>query len=217
MLSDFHSLIDDALAGASVAPDARDRALSSALATYSADRPRTLIEDVTATGGQVLPLPASWAALASRLVSVEYPVGQIPPVHLDADRYGAYGSPSGDVIGVLDAITAGHLVRLTFTAPHAVTTLADSVPLEHRQAVASLAASLLAEQIATQHANDTPVAIAGDASDQSHPAREWGYRAKALKKAYTDTVAKAPGALAPAGVVAQSLPRRERLVPRRIR
>lgn len=217
MLSDFHALINDALAGASVASDALDRALSSALATYSADRPRTLIEDVTATGGQVLPLPPGWAPLVSRLVGVEYPVAQIPPVQLDADRYGAYGTPAGDVIGVLDPIAAGHLVRITFTSPHAVTSLVDTVPAEHRQAVASLAAALLAEQIATQHANDTPVAIAGDASDQSHPAREWGYRARALKKAYTDTVAKSPGALAPAGVVAQALPRRERLVPRRIR
>jgi hypothetical protein len=215
MLSDFHSLIDDALSGATVSAEARDRALSSALATYSADRPRTLIEDVVASGGQTLPLPESWLQLASRLTNIEYPVGEWPASVLDADRYGAYGTPTGDAIGLLEPISAGATVRVTYTSGHVVSDTVDTVPLAHRQALASLAASLLAEQIATRHASDTPVSIAGDSADQSHPAREWSFRAKSLKKTYTDTVAKAPGALAPAGVVVQPVPRRDRLVQRR--
>lgn len=217
MLSDFHNLINDALSGATVTTEARDRALSSALAIYSTDRPRELIEDVTASGGKTLPLPAGWAALWSRLVAVEYPIGEFPLSYLDADRYGAYGTPAGDAIGLVDAIAAGAPVRVTFAAPHAVTTEVDTVPLDHRVAVASLAASQLAEQIATSHADDAPPSIVADSADQSHPAREWSMRARALKKAYAEAISKQPGALAPAGTVMQPVPRRERLVSRRIR
>lgn len=214
MLSDLHALINDALSGASVSTDARDRALSSALATYSKDRPRELIEAVTASGGSTLPLPASWQVLWSRLVAIEYPVGQFPQSFLSADRYGAYGTPSGDAIGLVDVINAGAAVRVTFTAPHVVTNETDTVPLDHRTAVANLAASQLAEQIATSHANDSPASIVADTADQSHPAREWSRRARELKKSYTDTVAKVAGALAPAGTVVQPVPGRERLTRR---
>lgn len=216
MLSDFHSLINDALSGATVSTEARDRALWSALALYSKDRPRELIRDVTAGAGKTLPLPEGWVALWSRLVAIEYPLGEFPLSFLDADKYGAYGTPSGDVIGLVDAINSGAAVRVTFTAPHVVTVDADSVPLDHRGPVASLAASLLAEQIATSHANDGPPSIVADSADQSHPAREWSMRARALKKQYSDAISKAPGALAPAGVVVAPVPSRERLL-RRVR
>jgi hypothetical protein len=217
MRTDFYVLIVDALPGASFDDAARDRAFASALATYSKDRPRSRVEDVTATGGHTLPLPTGWMAMASRLLDVEYPVGSFPRLTLAADQYGIYGTPTGEAIGLVDAITAGHNVRLTFTGAHEVTDAVDTVPLEHRHAVAMLAASLLADQEATRHANDTPVSIAGDASDQSLPAREWSYRAKSLRKQYSDAVPAAAGVLPPAGVVVSGVPATERLVPRRLR
>ncbi len=217
MRSDFHALIADALPGASFDDAARDRAFASALATYSKDRPRPLVEDVIATGGHTLPLPAGWVALSSRLVDVEYPVGSFPRETLEADRYGTYGTPGGDAIGLVEAIPAGQSVRLTYSGAHAVTDAVDTVPLEHRQPVAMLAAALLAEQEATRHASDTPVGIAGDASDQSHPAREWSFRAKALRKCYADAVPAGAGTLPAAGTVVSGLPHTERLVPRRLR
>ena len=226
MLAEFRDLVDDLVRDAAqwVTPEQRERAIGLALARYSADRPREVVEDVTSTGGAALPLPTAWAPGKSDLRSVETP---IDAGALADDAWRMVRTPLGEEIRLvgywLDADTA---VRLTYGAPHILTDAADTLPDAHREAVACYAASLLAEQVATVHASAQDATIAADRVDQAHPAREWAKRALAYRNRYFATLGieiNAQGVEQPrieaAGVVVDlNLPTshgRARLYPRR--
>ena len=227
-LADFQELIDDLMRDGAqwVAPGQRERAIALALSRYSADRPRSLIEDVTSAGGQALPLPAGWAAGESVLQLVETPPGQIPPALVPSTSWTIYRAPAGEEIRLARSLLVGDVVRLTYSAPHVLSTSEDSIPASHREAVACYAASLLAEQVATVHAGASDSTISADRVDQAHPAREWAARAKGYRNRYFATLGiaiSAQGVEQPrmdaAGVVVNlDLPTthgRSRLYPRR--
>lgn len=188
-LHDLRDLIDDLVRDAVlwVTPTQRDRAIELALVRYSADRPRQVVEDVTTEDGVTLPLPEGWVQGESLLQTVECPVVS-PPVPLEADAWAVWRTPTGEVIGLLQAATPGATARLHYTAPHVVDAASSTVPNAHREAVACYAASLLAEQIATAHASAQDSTIAADRVDQAHPAREWSARAKAYRNRYFATL-----------------------------
>lgn len=229
MLAELRDLIDDLVRDAAqwVTPEQRERAIGLALARYSADRPREVVEDVAAPGGGLLPLPIDWAQGESALRAVEWPVGEQPPAMLPAAEVALQKTPLGEMIFLSFARpTAGDLVRLTYSARHAVSDIEDTVPAAHREALACYAASLLAEQIATVHASAQDATIAADRVDQAHPAREWAARARSYRNRYFATLGiaiNAQGVEQPridaAGVVVDlNLPTshgRPRLYPRR--
>lgn len=188
-LSELETLIDDLVRDAAqwVSPEQRERAIELALVRYSADRPRTVAEDVVTVDGTTVPLPAGWVAGESALHTVECPV-VAPPVPLEADAWTMWRTPTGEVIGLLQAATPGATARLHYTAPHVVDATSSTIPPAHREAVACYAASLLAEQIATAHASAQDSTIAADRVDQAHPAREWAARAKAYRNRYFATL-----------------------------
>lgn len=59
--------------------DDRDNAIAVALARYSKDKPRGVVEDVAALGGYYLPLPQAWDDELSKVIQLEYPLGNMPP------------------------------------------------------------------------------------------------------------------------------------------
>lgn len=188
-LPDLRDLIDDLVRNPAhqVTPAQRERAIELALVRYSADRPREVVEDVVTADGATVPLPAGWVAGESLLRIVECPV-VTPPVPLEADAWAMWRTPTGEVIGLLQAATPGATARLHYTAPHVVDATSSTIPSPHREAVACYAASLLAEQIATAHASAQDSTIAADRVDQAHPAREWAARAKAYRNRYFATL-----------------------------
>lgn len=188
-LPDLRDLIDDLVRDAAqwVTPAQRERAIELALARYSADRPREVIEDVVTDDGVTVPLPGGWAAGESVLRTVECPV-VTPPVALAPDAWAVWRTPAGEAIGLLQAATPGATVRLHYSAPHQVTDETTTIPPAHREAVACYAASLLAEQIATAHASAQDSTIAADRVDQAHPAREWAGRARGYRNRYFATL-----------------------------
>lgn len=227
MLAELRDLIDDLVRDAAqrVTPAQRERAIGLALARYSADRPREIVEDVVVADGVTVPLPVGWSAGESVLRVVEAPI-VTPPVPIGDDDWTMWRTPTGEVIGLLQPVTPGSAVRLHYTAPHVVDDASSSIPTAHREAVACYAASLLAEQIATAHASAQDSTIAADRVDQAHPAREWSARAKAYRARYFATLGietNAQGVEQPrmqaAGVVVDlALPTshgRARLYPRR--
>jgi len=167
-----------------VSPDSRERALGLALLRYDMDRPRVMVEDVTATGGRVLPWPLGWDAARSVLRSIESPVDRFPPVELAADQWSVYRGTTGRELRLAVALPAGQDARLAFTVPHVLTDDECTVPIEHAEALACYAAGTLCEQIATQHADNADATISADRVDQSSPAREWGRRANSLRNRY---------------------------------
>ncbi|MFN3987585.1 MAG: hypothetical protein ACK4KV_19010 [Rhodocyclaceae bacterium] len=167
-----------------VGVESRERALGLALVRYDFDRPRVVVEDVTAPGGLALPWPASWDAARSVLRAIESPVERMPPAELETDQWGVYRAPTGPVLRVAPALPAGQVARLSFTVPHVLTDDVCTVPLEHAEALACYTAGTLCEQIATSHADNMDATIGADRVDQSSPAREWGRRANSLRNRY---------------------------------
>lgn len=190
MLADFQILVDDLVRDSAqwVTPEQRERAIGLALSRYSTDRPRELVEDVTSTGGQALPLPAGWVAGESVLQGIETPVGRIPPVTLPSAQWSIYRGPLSEEIRLAQSLLAGDVARLSYSAPHRLSSTEDTIPQAHREAVACYAASLLAEQVATVHAGASDATIGADRVDQAHPAREWAARAKSYRNRYFATL-----------------------------
>lgn len=168
-------------------------AVSLAVSRYSSDRPRHVVEDVVSTGGDTLPLPAAWEE-ESELVTVEWPIGDVPPSLLGASIYTA---PSNRVLRLGDALPAGAVARCTFSVRHAISDDIDTIPISHREGVAAYAAALLLEQLAAAAINEGDSTISADTTDRRTKSQEYASRARALKGRYADAVGLAASGSAP--------------------
>lgn len=203
-LTDYQTLTDNLVrddAGAIATAD-RDSAIALAVSRYSKDRPRKLVEDITAaSSGKWLDLPASWEDGFSVLQALEYPVGEAPPSFLSADSFSLYQAPAGEQILLRNAVTAGDTVRATFTVQHVLGGATDTIPGVDSEAVASYAAAILCDQLASLYSGDSDSTIQADSVDHQGKAREFAIRAKTLRKRYYDELGIDPKRNVAAGVV----------------
>lgn len=188
MLADYEQLV-----AAAVRDDASKltineigSAIVQAVTRYSKDRPREKVEDVIATGGNLLPLPMAWQADFSQLNSLEYPVGNVPPDIIRAGGWGMYATPTGLKVQVMDAIQAAKSVRATFTIAHVLSDTVDTIPTGDREPVASYAAAILLDQLASLYSNDQDSTIKADSVQHTSKAGEFAKRAKVLRQRYFD-------------------------------
>jgi hypothetical protein len=190
-LADYQALVDAmAHRDASIVPDAdRDRAIELARLRYSEDAGRKLTEDVVWTAaGFFGPLPASWVTGAS-LVTTEYPIGMEPAEFIDL---AVYLTPTEEQLASPEALPVGATVRVQFVAPHLLdATPADTIPLKHREAVASYAAQILCKQLATYYSGQRDAAVGADSSNGDSRARNYAARARDYRAAYYAGIGKA--------------------------
>lgn len=171
-------------------------ALEAALDTYSRHRPRLVVEDVEASGGADLELPAGWEDEFSQVRSVEYPLGLEPEALCES---ALYLTPGGIVLRLRDAVpAAGELVRVTYTASRNEA----QVPRADLDAVANLAAAMLCEVLANLFAHSSDPTIAADVVNYRSKSAEFAARAKRLRQMYLDQVGLRDGDPAPAMGVA---------------
>lgn len=190
-----------------------DRAIDLAVLRYGQSKPRRKVEDVVATGSDVLPLPAAWES-DSEVFTAEYPIGETPPVYLDCSIYTA---PDGQVIRLGDVVANGAEVRLAFSVAHQVTDLFDTIPAKHREAVGCLAAATLLDELAAAAINDGDSTIMADSTDRRTKSAEYASRARALRTRCDDiltggAVETSAGGSTPAAGATISWPKRGRLV-----
>lgn len=187
-LSDLQSIVDDLLRddAGRISDTQRDTAIATAIARYSKDRPRQKVEDLTSVGGNLLPLPNAWQADFSKLKSIEYPVGDVPPCLIPCNEFSIYSVPGGDMIMLLNALSSDETVRVTYSIAHDVSDSADTVPLGDREPVCCLAAASLCDQLAGFYSGDTDSTIQADSVSHQSKAAEFASRAKALRKRYLD-------------------------------
>lgn len=187
-LSDFQTLVDDLLRddAGRVTPTQSYTAIATAVARYSKDRPSQKVEDIVAPGGYLLPLPSAWEADFSQVLSLEYPIGNVPPIMISAQDYELYTSPSGVSIMVRSGFNANENVRATFTVAHEVSLSADTVPFGDREAVCCLAAASLCDQLAGLYSGDSDSTIQADSVNHQSKAAEFASRARSLRKRYLD-------------------------------
>lgn len=194
------ALVRDDAANISTAD--RDSAIALAVSRYSKDRPRLLVEDlVSPAGGQLLDLPVGWEPGFSALQSLEYPIGNAPPSLLPLGAWELYQAPAGWQILLIVGLPAGAQVRARYTVAHSVTVSTYTPPDGDSEALASYAAAILCDQLASLYSNDTDSSIQADAVDHTSKAREFALRAKTLRKRYYDELGIEPKRNVAAGVV----------------
>ncbi len=203
MLSNYQTLVDsltrdDANA---ITTGERDIAITLAVSRYSKDRPQTKVEDLTAPGGQTLDLPAAWESGFSGLQSLEYPVGNVPPSMIDTGAWGIYNAPGTRQIMVQASLPANETVRASFTIQHVLDDVTDTIDIVDREPVASYAAAVLCDQLASLYSGDSDSTIQADSVDHQSKAREFAFRAKTLRKRYYDELGIDPKRNVAAGAV----------------
>jgi hypothetical protein len=198
--TDYQQLVSDMVRDSATVVDtaARDRAIEQARVRYSADALRTLVADVTwPQAGYSAPAPEGWNEEAW-VKQAEHPIGQQPPSFVDLSIMAAPGE-GGAVAWSLASpvwLPADAVIRLTYTAGHELRPAveateetpavpgADTIPVKHRLAVASYAASLLCRQLAAYYSGQRESAIGADSSRTETRAREYAARAKEYRAAY---------------------------------
>lgn len=194
-LSDYQALVDDFTrdTGETITVEQRDRAIELARLRYSADRPRVLLEEVTADGSAMLALPPSWVQDFSRLSDVKDGSRTIPS-HTELTL-------SGHVIRMDERLVAGTAAQVWFTTTHRLDAGGDTIPETDREAVSHWAAAALLEQMASHYSGHKRPTIQADAVDWDAKGRDYANRAKRLRQLYLDHLGVDPKRNAAAGVV----------------
>lgn len=179
-----------------------DVAIGLAVTRYSTDRPRTVVEDVTAVAADSnqLDLPVGWEVDFSRLSDMEFPVGEWPVSRVEAHHYELYQAPGGLAV-VLDFYPGAEQVRLSFSARHVLSAAADTIPDIHREAVSCWAAAFLCDQLASFYAGESDSTIAADHVQDGSQSRDFAFRAKTLRARYLSEIGVDEKRSAPAGAV----------------
>lgn len=204
MLADVQTLVEDLVrdGAGKVSAAQRDSAIALGVARYSADRPRPGVAAVAALGGPRLPLPEGWTA-ASRVVQIEWPVGENPPAQV---RHLVHRTPDGEEILVEADLTAGEAAHVHYTCEHILSDVQDTIPVEHREAVAAYAAALLFDQLSNDAAANTDSTLQADAVEHKSQAQEYASRARAHRKRYADVLGAIDGPVVRPGSATTSWP-----------
>jgi hypothetical protein len=195
-LADYTSAIDDLVRDKDqvLSSGSIQLAIAQALLVYSDHRPREVPADVVAdVAGYELPLPAGWVVDFSVVQSIEYPIDQNPVTMLDMSRVYQRMRPSGERIELPVALSAGDVVRVTYSATHDVDDTTDTVPPSHRHAVQCLAASNLCGQLASYYATEAAPTIGADVSDHQGKTERFRARARDLYAVYASVLGIAVG------------------------
>jgi hypothetical protein len=202
-------------------PGDYDEAVAQAVRIYSQDRQNRRVVNVTAPSagfrlvvggtGALAGLTGldAWADGESALLEVyrQWAVTKQNQQPMDVNTWRLVRDP-GDVI-VLElleeSVAAGEVVRLVFTAPHALTASAvtSTVPDAHEAALAMLGASLILQLAANKAVQNTGnTGLPNDVVDRRSQSDMFRSRAKELRDGYNTLIGKgAKGDLQPASAV----------------
>ncbi len=185
-LTDYETLVDNFVRDddGKISTTQRDDAIADAVTKYSDDKPRVVVEDVTADGTEYLDLPAAWEQDFSEVLSLEYPIGSSPLSYID--EFSLYQLPAEFKIKLPSSVTSGNDVRASFTIMHTLTGVTDTIPSKHKEAVASYAASLLCTQLANLYSGDEDSTLQADNVNHGSKASRFSKRAKELRESYHD-------------------------------
>lgn len=158
-------------------------ALTEALKRFSRHRPRLVCEDLAGAASHDLDLPTGWIEGVSTVVSIEYPVGDVPETLLDSNQWTLYHSPAGLRLRLLDAAPAvTDTVRILYSALHVEAT----IPAADREAIASMAAAVCLRQLAARYGQSMDPTLSADAVNYQSKTDQYRRLAEALEQQYSD-------------------------------
>jgi hypothetical protein len=184
----------------------RDAAITVAVNAYSLDRPRAVVVDVPGNGGSRIDLPQGFTE-DSRLIAIEYPIGQEPPAELPASEISFYAAPDKRQLALPVAIASGERARVTYTATHVLDEDEDTLPAAHAHALACLAASILCGQLSSYYASESEPTISADTVNRQTKSATWRQRQRDLAAEYGRTVGAAPNPRKQAAIATRDLER----------
>lgn len=159
---------------------------------YSRHRPDVVTVDRAGAGALYLvdSLP-DYDLGFSQVTGIEYPAAEqgdtfTPPVLLGDQEWGWYRQADGLYLVLYNRTpVATETVRITYTVPRVHTTSQDTVYPADRDAVLTMAASLMCHRMATQAANsEDSVALVAQGVSRGSAADRWLRLAEALKARY---------------------------------
>jgi len=198
--------------------DAAERAVGQALNTYSRLNPRVRIASFDGDGSTCLfDLPSDYQPPFSKIISVEYPYNQNPPVYLEPSKFQVYTDLDNSAIVYkllfASAPASGQSARVTYTAVHVLSgydeSTETSLPVPHWSAFLYLSAYCLANFAVGYYGSTTRSTLSADLVNYRTKADEWRAIAEHFYASFKAAMGMRVGDLVPSGVIVAKLTRDE--------
>ena len=183
-LTAFHELITSLVGNddSRLSPDDVARATGLVMNRYSVDAPRRVTEDLVVLEGLVLTAPLAWVAGRSQIRSIEFPIGENPPIFLEKDDFYVYDAlDDAQEIRFLTGPAVTDSVRLVYTGLH---DSPDTIAPADAQLCAAFAAAGLCDQLAAKYGHSTEATLQADTVNHQDKGRFFASRARDLRAQY---------------------------------
>lgn len=172
LISAFENLLSDGRG--SLTPDRRSAFLDLALVEFNKLRTLTVVEDISGTDTDVLPLPEKFMTDSKilRIQRFDTNAGQqwAPVLSID---YCVEQTPTGRELYFVYATDAESTYRITYTMPYVVSDTEDTLPVTQRQAVLAYACYLGALALAAEHIQEIDNTFQGATVQRNGSATEY--------------------------------------------
>jgi len=143
------------------------------------------VTDSAGNGTALIGVPTGFEDGFSIVRSIEFPIGNVPPTHIEDAEWQMYRDTSALKIMLLATKpAASDQLRLTWTARHAADGM--TVPEPDFEAVCDLAAALCFEALAASYAQTGDATILADTVNYRTKSQEYLGLARAARKRYAD-------------------------------
>lgn len=183
------------------------QAIERAAWEYSKYRPREMYKDYTGDGStQTWAVPTDWEDGFSQIISVEWPLGELPPEtdqteQFPWDVYYDLTAAAWKFRLPEDTPTSSETVRIRYTIRHTISENAFTVPDADFYAVCDIAAEECCRILASYYAQSGDTTISADAVSWGTKSGEYRSLAKEFRKKWQDALGVSEEGPAAAGVI----------------
>lgn len=163
--------------------DEIDTAIIQALKSYSKDNPDQKTVNIIGNGSSDYSLPASWVDDFSDVISIEYPINDIPANLLDDRSFQIYQTTTENKIRLLDdkpSVTESF--NLKFTIPR----LIGTIPPTHTESFSWLATAFCFIKLSNLYSHATDSSLSISELNATEKSNQYSKRAEDLIKLYKD-------------------------------
>lgn len=169
-----------------------DAKIQDAIAIYSKDKPRKFSKQIAGDGTKIYDLPAEWVEELSRIVEIEYPAGEDPPLIIAEETYSLYRDPTDGLklrfLGYEPS--TGENFNLFFLTTHTVSDTVSTVYDGDFYPVCNLASSYCLRTLAAHYAQTSESSIGADAVAYRDKSKQYTELAKELELKYNQAMGK---------------------------
>jgi hypothetical protein len=195
--------------------DAAERAVDTAINSYSRLRPNVEVADLEGDGStQSFSMPSDYQYPFSNVLSIEYPYGEIPPVELGPEYYSIYMDTDGEKIVFHNAIASGESARVKYTCLHSISDDETTIPSADWAAFLYLSAYHLANYAVGYYGSTTRATLSADVVNYRTKSDEWRSIAEHFYRSFQGAMGMKVGDTVRSGLVVASL-KRDGLIWRR--